>query len=281
MIWKEFRVHNAIFAYRHLIGTAMGIWFPDLWWRNFGWASLLLKVMLVLAACKAADVATEHLGSDEARTTNAMPYPTKTAKNLEQMAKWFYAKSQFAATSLAAFGTPLLCFASILAIEAASFLMTLVRKGIIEDWVYHTLYALSLFIMFPIIARAYVSAEMETKVAIFRALVATFISVEMRMNYKFNKYLTWVVSLVCGSVFTFILTDWLHVNVTWLAWLGMTSSAVDTLLIFWRARQNDRLYSKDAKVAKAEAESAHGSTRSTDMANVTSEEASVSKVAGG
>ena len=77
------------------------------------------------------------------------------------MAKTFYAKSQFAATSIAApclhgfccigiccrchnleggigvmcakaFGTPSLSFCSVLAIELASLLMTLVRKGLIE-----------------------------------------------------------------------------------------------------------------------------------------------------
>ena len=51
---------------------------------NRGGVSATGQVVIVLAACKAADVASEHLGSEDARTTNAMPYPSKTAKNVEQ-----------------------------------------------------------------------------------------------------------------------------------------------------------------------------------------------------
>ena len=34
MIWPEFHVQNAIFAYRHLLCCVIGIWFPDFWYRS-------------------------------------------------------------------------------------------------------------------------------------------------------------------------------------------------------------------------------------------------------
>lgn len=241
MIWREFRIHNAIFAYRHLIGAFIGIWFPEFWWRNPGVASIVLKVAIVSLACKCADVATDLVGSDEQRTTNAMPYPHKTATNVEQVAKWFYAKSQFAATSLAAFGTPSLSFLSVLAIEIASFLMTLVRKGIIEARTYHIVYATSLLIMFPAIVATLHSGDHLAKLAAFRALCACFIACEMRMNYRYSKYLTWVAAITGGYVVAEGINQ--YVDVKWAAWPGMASSAADTLIIFFKARRNERLYS--------------------------------------
>eukprot|EP00971_Amphidinium_carterae_P124580 2467961-Amphidinium_carterae.1 len=92
---KEFRVHNALFAYRHLVppackrratwnvdklrvGCALGIWCADWWWRHpMTISSLLVKVAVVLGTSKAADITTAQIGSRELRTTNAMPYPEK------------------------------------------------------------------------------------------------------------------------------------------------------------------------------------------------------------
>jgi len=250
MIWREFRIHNAIFAYRHLIGAYIGIWLPEFWWRSPGVVSILLKVALIFAACKAADVATEHAGSEDKRTTNAMPYPQKTANNVEQVAKWFYAKSQFAATSLAAFGTPSLSFLSVLAIEIASFLMTLVRKGIIETRTYHIVYAASLFIMFPAIVATLHSGDYQATVATFRALCVCFFACEMRMNYKYNKYLTWAVSIAGGCLIVEGVNRF--IDIRWAAWPGMAWSAADTLIILFKARTNERLYSNSEKAPEAE-----------------------------
>lgn len=240
MIWREFRVHNAIFAYRHLVSAALGIWLPEWWWRTPSMSSTAVKVVLVLGACWAADVATDKLGNNEKRTTNAMPYPTKTAANVEQTAKWFYAKSQFAATALAAFGTPVLTFGSILAIEIASLLMTLVRKGIIESHHYHAVYAGALFIMFPAMVVTLHSSDEAATLATFRALGACFIGCELRMNHGWSKYWSWAIAIVGGTVVTSAVSQ--VVDVRWPAWVGMAWSAVDTLLIFQRARNNERLY---------------------------------------
>eukprot|EP00439_Symbiodinium_sp_Y106_P049953 s1234_g6.t1 len=107
MIWREFRVHNALFAMRHLIGTALGIWAPDWWLRQPGVAAVAAKVCLTASQIHSGIFPVVQLTScvaahdEDDRTTNAMPYPKKTPETLEKVAKRFYAKSQFAATALA------------------------------------------------------------------------------------------------------------------------------------------------------------------------------------
>lgn len=249
MIWREFRVHNAIFAYRNLIGAIFGIWFADWWWRSPDVFSVAAKVALILLGCYAADLATSRIGSEDDRTTNAMPYPSKTGENLEMTAKWFYAKSQFAATAFAAFGTPSLSFCSLLAIEIASFLMTLVRKGVLEAHHYHIFYALSLFVMFPAIVTTLHSGDDVATMAVCRALCVSFVSIELRLTYRWNKYLVWCISIVAGAIFPFEGVN-MYVYVKYLAWIGMMWAACDTLMTLNTARckeQQDRLSSARGK----------------------------------
>ncbi|CAJ1384030.1 unnamed protein product [Effrenium voratum] len=254
MIWREFRVHNAIFAYRHLVGSALGIWAADWWWQRPTVLSVVVKVSLVLAACKAADVATEMIGSTEARTTNSMPYPKKTSETIEQVAKKFYAKSQFAATALAAFGTPSLSFCSILAIELASLLMTLVRKGIIEARTYHIVYAFSLFIMFPCLVATIHSGDELAEMAAFRGLTACALAVDLRLTYGFSKYITWAISIVGGYFLVDMLCPVMGVTVfKWFfAWPGMMWSAADTLRSFYNVK--DKSWSNEGAAQQAETE---------------------------
>lgn len=229
MIWPEFRVHNAIFAYRHLVCCVVGIWFPDFWYRSSPSVLCLgLKVAILCLTCWAADVATERLGSKEERTTNAMPYPESMSEDVIVTFKRFYAKAQFAATTLSVFGTPMLSFLSVLAIEIASFLMTLVRKGKIESGTYHAFYALALFVMFPSIVVALHSGDLEVELATYRALCVACVAVQGRLFWKWGKYFTWVVSPVVGCAMAFALAE--IVPFKWVCWIGMAWSAGETLL---------------------------------------------------
>eukprot|EP00434_Breviolum_minutum_P044550 symbB.v1.2.039800.t1/scaffold6792.1/size15526/3 len=228
MIWREFRVHNAIFAYRHLVGSALGILAPQWWWQQPTLSSLVAKVVLVLASAKAADFTTEMIGSKETRTTNAMPYPKATPPEVEEVAKRFYAKSQFAATSIAAFGTPSLSFCSVLAIELASLLMTLVRKGLIEGRTYHIVYASSLFIMFPCIGATLHCGDAVMEMAAFRGLVVCALAVDLRLTRRLDKYMVWGVAIVAGHLLAELLANVAYYKLLF-AWPGMVWSAVDTL----------------------------------------------------
>lgn len=196
MLWREFRAHNAIFAYRHIVGALLGIWFRQFWMGAPSVYSMITKLALVLGACAAADLATQKMGDTAKRTTNAMPYPGKTSATVEGMAKYFYAKAQFAATAIAAFGCPSLSFASMLAIEIASFLMTLVRKGVIEARTYHIVYAGALFVMFPALVATLHSDDGVMVEGTMRALATSFVSCVMRLEMRYSKYTTWVVAII-------------------------------------------------------------------------------------
>ncbi|CAE7904128.1 unnamed protein product [Symbiodinium sp. KB8] len=239
--YKEFRVHNALFAMRHLVATALGIWAPDWWLRQPGIGAVAAKVCLVLATCKAADITTEQIGSTDDRTTNSMPYPKKTPETLEKVAKRFYAKSQFAATALAVFGTPSSSFCAILAIEIASFLMTLVRKGIIEARTYHILYAASLFIMFPVLVATLHSGDAVAEAATLRCLFVGALGIDIRIKYRFSKYTAWLVAIPAGYILADTLSMYANTKL-FFAWPGMMWSASDTLRGFFQARQQSNAF---------------------------------------
>eukprot|EP00931_Biecheleriopsis_adriatica_P081407 TRINITY_DN5473_c0_g2_i1.p1 TRINITY_DN5473_c0_g2~~TRINITY_DN5473_c0_g2_i1.p1 ORF type:complete len:342 (-),score=47.75 TRINITY_DN5473_c0_g2_i1:32-1057(-) len=237
MIWREFRLHNAIFAYRNLVCAVLGIWLPDWWYRSeLSFSAFIVKIGVLCFTCWAAEKATERLGSTEDRTTNTMPYPPGTPENVEAMVKKFYAKCQFAASALAAFGTPMLSFGSVLAIEVASFLMTLVRKGKIDSWMYHTVYSVSLFIMFPaIVATIYFSGDPAAEIATFRALVVMRFAVPLRLKYRFSRYTTCVLSAAIGCALTAGIEGLMSsASMKVLAMVGMLWSILDTLRILLR-----------------------------------------------
>merc|ERR1711884_179042 len=140
--------------------------------RSGGWET---------SPCPASEWITENYGDLQKRTTNAMPYPRGTPPHVESFVKHFYAKSQFAATALAAFGCPMLSFGSVLAIQLASVLMTFVRKGLIESVTYHMVYGLSLFLMFPAMAVSMHFLDEVAHISVMRALMVCALSVSLRM----------------------------------------------------------------------------------------------------
>lgn len=201
MIWPEFRGHNAIFAYRNLLGTAFAIWTPHWWLRSVSVSAVLLKLAIVLSACKLADMVTDRLGSRTQRTTNSMPYPEKTPTAASDFMKGFYAKAQFAATAGAIFGTPMLAFGSVLGIEIASFLMTLVRKGLIDSRTYHLVYSASLALQYVVLMVSIsVCDEMWLARALSRCAACCASTQTMRVGLGMDKYLSWSLGIIAGII---------------------------------------------------------------------------------
>lgn len=230
MIWKEFRVHNAIFAYRNLIGAALGCFAP-VWWLHSPWSvtSWLAKTLLVFVTMRAADWGTDTFGSTEKRTTNAMPYPPSVSPDVQQFIKRFYAKAQFVATALAVCGTPVLAFGSVLAIEIASFLMTLVRKGFLSAAGYHILYSLSLFIMFPAMFVALHRGDEGVVLSTWRSFAVATISTTLRLGRlerPWGKYAAWGAAIAPGIVAGELIAH--YVNPLPLCWMGALWSMFDT-----------------------------------------------------
>jgi len=239
MIWNEARVHNAIFTYRHLIGVALATWAPEFWWRKPTFWSYALKVALALLTCLAADVTTAKLGCTMKRTTNAMPYPKETTSSLMALAKLFYAKSQFNATATALYGTPMIAFGSVFPLEIAVFLMTLIRKGILDSHHYHMIYASSLALAYPVILIVVFSSDPQVSETAWCGMLTAGLSTSLRLEYGWNKYVMWPVAIICGAAAAKISAAFVDIRI--LAFIGLASAFWDTGSKFWKARRTELL----------------------------------------
>mmetsp|Transcript_18875 Transcript_18875/g.30590 ORF Transcript_18875/g.30590 Transcript_18875/m.30590 type:complete len:336 (-) Transcript_18875:213-1220(-) len=249
MIWPEFRLHNAIFSYRNLLGAVLGTWFPVWWLQTTSVSNVVAKFVLVLGACKAADMTTERLGDKEKRTTNAMPYSESAPESVVKLAKHFYAKSQFTAAALAIFGGPVLAWGSLFALELASVLMTMVRKGYLQAHHYHIWYSFSLFIMFPAMVVSIHCLDDTARLGTLRAMIATPVAIRFRMSnlklpvvkpalawtfqkfgmeYESNaKYVAWIFAIPAAYIGAEVMYKFDCVLLS--VWLGFAWGIADTL----------------------------------------------------
>ncbi|KAL7540247.1 hypothetical protein ACHAXR_009970 [Thalassiosira sp. AJA248-18] len=140
MIWQEFRAHNIIFGMRSIICSTMA-WLSiyndhQSTWRN---TAVYTSCFSVIASCWAADWATQILRHNPLESTTAtMPYWEGCNSKTQYIFKYIYAFAQFAATMTCMLvSNPAWPLAVLLPIQGASFLMTLVRKGIISAYSYH------------------------------------------------------------------------------------------------------------------------------------------------
>merc|ERR1712150_397489 len=202
MLWDEFRIHNAIFAARNLSGALLCAFAP-VWWHRWqiNTGVFIVKVAFILCTCAAADWATAKCGSKIHRTTNAMPYPPNTREAVETGAKLFYARAQFGAAVGSIFAPPSISFVCVLAIEGASLLMTLVRKGLIESRHYHALYTLTLVLPYTVLARIVLSDLDAHAMWALAAISAWLIACCLRFHTRMSKYCVWPIALCGGSLF--------------------------------------------------------------------------------
>jgi hypothetical protein len=156
MIWQEFRAHNIIFGLRSVVCTVLA-WasyykrHTPAWRRLAVWgssASVLLSNYL-------ADEATNRLRVNSYESTTAnMPYWEGCSDATKTRFKKFYAYCQFMATIACLIaGNPVWPLSVLLAIQLASLLMTLVRKGLISARAYHYAYTASLCVPYVMVAR--------------------------------------------------------------------------------------------------------------------------------
>ncbi len=142
MIWPEFRLHSILFATRHMLSTLITL--HNLWPEDI-YLEAISKYSLLFTNIQLAKYITKEYGDHEKRTTNAMPYPKDVTEEQKKAIKKEYANSQFAATAGAVISEPTLSWISVIPIQIAPLLMTLVRKGIVSSYTYHQVYAFSLW----------------------------------------------------------------------------------------------------------------------------------------
>jgi hypothetical protein len=181
IIWPEFRLHSMIFAYRSIM-SVMLIWVGG-WWNH------ALRGPLVLGTMAAADIVTSLYGQDT--TMRANPYPNGTS---EQFIVWhnrFYSMSQFGATMAIMCRGADSAFLALLPIQTAPFLMTLVKKGLLNQAEWHIWYTVALLTNW---VHALVGKGTDDNMVSTLTYMALFLGATIaRLRYRVNKYTIWTV----------------------------------------------------------------------------------------
>jgi hypothetical protein len=191
MIWQEYRVHNIAFGLRSVVTAALGAWAI----RNGNtpfvrkWA-VHLSGLTCLLAMVAADVGTHKLRSNHQESTTAtMPYWEGCSVTTQKRFKTFYAYCQFLATLGCLMVTnPAFPLAILLAIQMASLLMTLVRKGLLSTRGYHLGYTATLIAPYVVGLRSMIYTR-SLDVAYLFTLGGVLYQLRRR---GVNKYVLWL-----------------------------------------------------------------------------------------
>ena len=193
---KLFRAHSVIFALRGALCsliTAASALSPTQ--RRLG------KFAVVLGTCALADLFSLVLvrrGDRDWRTTRTMPYWPECTEARRRAHVLYYTWAQFGATCMCLTGlddsSPARAMDTLVAIQGAAFLQTLVRKGILKPYGYHMLYTIQLtYVLFVGACRGYGAVLMGLSLSTL-ALLATV----LRLNGA-NKYALLVAVEACDA----------------------------------------------------------------------------------
>lgn len=141
IIWKELQLHNIIFTSRSVC-----MMYHTLFYKEYTRMYYYTRLMIVMIHHYIADVITKKYQIEDKTTTRDIPYDTKN-ETIKYVAKKYYAISQM----LAIFGSLTSInyedgFLIMFPIQLSTFLMTLVRKNIISNNMWHIIYGMSLSI---------------------------------------------------------------------------------------------------------------------------------------
>jgi hypothetical protein len=141
------------------------------------------------------------------------------------LTKDFYTYAQMFATAMSISGDADLAYMPLLAIQLAPFMMTLVRKRLVDATTYHVIYACALAV--PLLGQLAVSRMCSAQLhASWFVMVCGFVARQLRVRLGWSKHLVWLVAPVVG----WAATDRLPRNYEAAA-LVLTSSYMATLVI--------------------------------------------------
>lgn len=180
MIHKMFRSHNVCFALRAVICMIIDILIINSEFKRFLISCVVLSCFII------ADLITKRLSlpTDRYKTTDSMPYWAGCSVEREKLHKNFYAFAQFLASMVCLFGSYNTIFFTLPAIQGAAFLMTLVRKNLITNYMYHQIYTFLLFYPIPLLLIISPGLSM-------LSIAASMFMFYLR-KYNINKYLLWL-----------------------------------------------------------------------------------------
>ena len=133
MIYPEYRLHSILFVLRSVVCFLLTYF-------DFGF---FYKVGVCYLTMVLADVVTIRYQSNSTTMRN-MPFDSRISEK-DQMEIIMMQSSQQIGATLFMFGNLDSCFSPMFAIQIAAFLMTLVRKNIIDSNMWHLIYNISLW----------------------------------------------------------------------------------------------------------------------------------------
>jgi len=193
IIYPEFRIHNIVFAVRSVLCCFSFYLLKE----SNHIIPILCNIGFCVLTMKAADETTKYFHTSgnntilQSSTTplnttmRNMPYDTKLSLEKIENLKKVYSYMQIYATYYM-LGNINSAFIPMFAIQISSFLMTLVKKGIIRPMLWHPLYFASLLINMLVFFTL-------TPFFIIKMNIACFCFSYWRMKLGYNKYIGWLV----------------------------------------------------------------------------------------
>lgn len=138
VIFPEMRLHTMLFAYRAVLTMLIKIYIPYIEW---------LTGFIVFATMVCADGVSIYFRNNKYNNGTMMrnnAYSDGVLKKYAKEINTFYAVSQILATANILYGTTESAFLTLLPIQIAPFLMTLVKKGFLHQTGWHIWYTLAL-----------------------------------------------------------------------------------------------------------------------------------------
>lgn len=181
IIWKELQLHNIIFTSRSIFMIYHNIYF-----KNQNIFFYLTKLLIVLSHHYLADVVSDKYINNDLTTTRDIQgdFSNKYIKK-------YYAISQIiATTNVLLITNPDSSFMIMFPIQLSAFLMTLVRKRIISNNLWHLFYTSSLIFPFLLFNKNIIKSTNNIQ-------LYSLIHIFLRLGLKTNKYFN--MCLITGS----------------------------------------------------------------------------------
>ena len=188
IIWPEMRWHTLIFAYRALL-VCLLMWLDVV--HGYSWCAKLRGTVVLFTLAMADAVTTYYKRSGlNSPTMRSMPYPAYVPQSYVQLHNLFYSTSQLFATMNMMFRGIETVFLSLVPIQLAPFLMTLVKKRIITPAAWHVAYTATLLLNYAHSVAVPVDTSHLLSTAWYVGL--TLAIMVLRFQLRVNKYALWI-----------------------------------------------------------------------------------------
>ena len=187
MIYPEYRLHSIVFALRSVICCIVYYFYIS---NNYNYKFIIVVCGSTMVA---ADIITLWFNPSgkNGSTMRNMPFDKSISIEDQNKITFMHSYSQIGAT-LFMFGNIETAFSPLFAIQIAAVLMTMVRKGIIDAYMWHLMYSLCLWINY-----IFFTSITPGCFVLFQTVFNLHYYIVF--PYRINKYLAWL------SHFTFII----------------------------------------------------------------------------